>query len=195
MRKFICFISIILSIVAQVFSTSCYCNIKAAGIGMQCEGLHVGSDCRCSFCPGYPFNADIIQNVGCDIKIDQNCISITGTNCPGGVTNQCSITYLRKQLLFLEKEHDLHLNNNEQIFSKKTNIEFLESNAAEKDSVFRSELPPSMRHVDEHQNIFRHQSFAETRKCFSDCAKIPDWSPYKVVCLQECIEWCKTHQC
>ncbi len=35
----------------------------------------------------------------------------------------------------------------------------------------------------------------DSRKCFSDCDKIPNWSPYKIQCLQACQAWCQVHAC
>jgi hypothetical protein len=90
------------TLIAYTISTSCYCNTSAESIGMQCEGLDGGgSACRCSLTPGYPFTVTTIQNVGCAVTINNDGIFLTGTNCPGGTTNQCAFLIKKKSSSFL----------------------------------------------------------------------------------------------
>ncbi len=69
---------------------------------LQGEGLHVGGDCKCNFVPGYTFDVQEIQNVGCAVNVNEKGIYISGTNCGAGSTNQCAFL-IRKKTSMTEK--------------------------------------------------------------------------------------------
>eukprot|EP01103_Thecamoeba_quadrilineata_P002493 TRINITY_DN12444_c0_g1_i1.p1 TRINITY_DN12444_c0_g1~~TRINITY_DN12444_c0_g1_i1.p1 ORF type:complete len:103 (-),score=0.27 TRINITY_DN12444_c0_g1_i1:31-339(-) len=87
---------VIILFIALASSTSCYINIVPGVMAFQCEGLNVASDCRGQYQPDYPYEMNIVQNIGCDINDDGTTIFVTGTNCGAGSTDQCSISITKQ---------------------------------------------------------------------------------------------------
>ena len=94
-------------LIVYAASTSCQFFSSSVSIGLTCEGMHVGGDCRGTYSFPGSVTPMIAHNDGCNIQINSGNVFISGTNCPGGSTNTCTVNFLPKMLTFLDEMKEI----------------------------------------------------------------------------------------
>ncbi len=81
----------------------CTTNFNKEIVSLQCEGQHVGGDCRCRWDVAFPYILTPIDaNEGCAVEQFATGFWIRGTNCPGRSTNHCTFSIDKKQQSLME---------------------------------------------------------------------------------------------